>query len=207
MRYCSIDTESCGLRPEHDILEFGAILDDLENPLPLDELPRFHCYFTKDDYCGSAFALSMHPVIFRRIADREEGYDYLSAMKFGNLFKRFLVKHGYEEEQQKVVINVAGKCFAASDMPALKSKTDIAKHVIMRKNVLDPGILYIEKGDERLPSLSECKSRAGMPDVVAHNALDDAMDVVSLIRKKLIREEFLIGTTVGDLSRSNRETI
>ena len=186
MKLVSIDVESCGLAGEHDILEFGAVLDDLNNPLALEDLPIFHCYFLQESYHGSPFALSMHPTIFRRIADREPGYTYVNPMKFGHMFKKFLIQNGYEEEQQLIRINAAGKCFGTSDLPALWAKTDIAKHVRIRKKVLDPGILYLERGDESLPGLSECKKRAGLDETVAHNAVDDAMDVVRLLRKKLL---------------------
>jgi hypothetical protein len=36
--------------------------------------------------------------------------------------------------------------------------------------------------DESIPSLDQCKQRAGIDGVVTHNALEDAMDVVMLIR-------------------------
>ena len=51
MIYVSIDIETTGVDPKiHDIVEFGAVIDDLANPQPLDKLPRFHALFKKDNY-------------------------------------------------------------------------------------------------------------------------------------------------------------
>jgi hypothetical protein len=46
-------------------------------------------------------------------------------------------------------------------------------------------VLFVDwKNDESLPGLSDCKKRAGLSEVVTHNALEDAWDVVELFRKK-----------------------
>ena len=186
MRYVSIDIETTGLDPDTcDIIEFGAIVDDLTDIVPVETLPKFHCYFLKPTYSGEPFALSMHPHIFKRIANREDGWNYMSATKFGNAFKKFLVANGHEEKHDKVTITVAGKNFGAFDLQFLNKHTDLSKHVQIRHKILDPAILYIQKGDDVLPGLAECKIRAGLGGNVSHNALDDARDVVKLIRKKL----------------------
>ena len=176
-----------GLNEEKcELLEFGCILDDFNNPLPLEQLPRFHCYFAQEFYTGEPQALSMHPVIFKRIADREPGYTYVSPTRFGNMFKLFLLKNGYKEERQLVYINVAGKN-VDGDVRFLQMKTDIDKHVRVRGRLIDPAILYADvKNDEALPGLSECKKRLGIEEKVSHNALDDAIDVIKLLRGKLL---------------------
>lgn len=191
MRYCSIDIETTGLSvSECDILEFGAVLDDLTENKNIDSLPVFHCYFVKERYIGEPQALAMHSKIFEKIAARGEEenrkkYHYLSAEKFGNTFKQFLVVNGYETESDRVVINVAGKNFGIFDFQFLKYKTDFEKHIKVRHTILDPAILYLKSSDERMPGLSECKKRAGLFDTVYHDAVNDAKDVVSLMRQKL----------------------
>lgn len=186
MKYVSIDIETTGLDLINcDIIEFGAVLDDLSNPLPLEQLPVFHTYFSKDKFLGEPYALSMHKEIFLRIAERKEGYTYISAEKLGNQFKQFLLKNGYNLEKDRITINVAGKNFSSFDLQFLKNKTDFCKHVHPSARVLDPAILYYERGDERLPGLSTCLKRAGFEGNVSHCAIDDALDVVKLIRAKL----------------------
>ena len=189
MIYCSIDIETCGVGLNCDILEFGAVLDEIGNveEKPLNTLPSFHCYFIKDIYQGEPFALSMHAEIFRRIAARGEAeyrkkYSYCSAERFGNNFKQFLINNGYIPDHDKVTINAAGKNFAAFDLQFLKAKTDIEKHVNIRSRILDPGILFVKSTDESIPGLSECKKRIGIDGNVAHNAIDDALDVIRLLR-------------------------
>ena len=98
MNYCSIDIETCGIDEDKcDIIEFGAVLDDLREMAPVSSLPTFHCYFINEFYTGEPQALAMHPVIFQRIADRTDGYTYVHAHKFGNMFKKFLVDNGYPQ--------------------------------------------------------------------------------------------------------------
>jgi oligoribonuclease len=184
MIYCAIDIETCGLSVENcDILEFGAVLDDLNNPKPIKMLSKFHCYFNLNNYHGEPYALSMHSKIFKRIAEKEKGFTYCSPSKFGFMFKKFLLDNGYKCEHDIVTINAAGKNLAGFDIPFLNAKTDIQKHVNIRKRVLDPSILFINRNDIALPSLSECKKRAGLSENVAHDAISDAIDVIELLRK------------------------
>jgi hypothetical protein len=207
MRICSIDIESTGLSEECDILEFGAVLDDSSKPhISVKDLPTFHCYFTADTYNGEPYALSMHPVIFRRIAEREPGFTYVNPFKFGNMFKNFLIDNGYTKSRDLVYINVAGKNPGSMDMPFLTKKTDVAKHVRMRHKVLDPGIMWMKHSDESIPGLGECKKRAGLPEEVAHNAIDDAIDVVKLLRKGWEWERECEKHVVGRFEEINMET-
>ena len=186
MKICSVDLEMCGLDEETcDILEFGAVLDDLRDPAPIECLPTFQCYFVLPHYRGTPYALSMHSEAFKRIESREAGYNYVTPSHFGILFKRFLLEYGYETKRDKITINVAGKNFAMADYPFLKNQTDFCKHIKVRNRVIDPAHYYLSKIDETLPNMEECKGRAGLGSHVAHNAVDDALDVVKLLRFKL----------------------
>jgi DNA polymerase III epsilon subunit-like protein len=186
LKYISIDLEMTGLNEDTcDILEFGAVADDLREMVPLKNLPVFHCYFVKDNYVGEATALSMHPTIFERIGLRSEGFTYVNAMKFGHMFKQFLSDCGYDTKRDKITITVAGENFGACDLQFLKRKTDLGKHVKIRHRIIDPAVLYLEPEDDRLPSLDDCLERAGIFDGVNHDAVSDAMDVVKVVRDKL----------------------
>jgi len=186
MRYCSIDIETCGLDWKNcDIIEFGAVLDDLNNQRPIKMLPQFHCYFCQQSYQGEPYALSMHSTIFRRIAEREKGYTYCDPTKLGMLFKRFLMNNGYESEHDVVTITAAGKNFGSFDLQFLNEKTDLSKHVNIRHRIIDPSILFVSREDISLPNMAECKKRAGMSEYIAHDAIADALDVVGLVRHGL----------------------
>jgi len=192
MKYVSIDLETTGLDPENNnIIEFGAVLDDLRDQKPLEELPRFHAYICMDEYKGQPYALSMHPTIFRRIATREEGYNYLYPNTLGKAFLDFLIKHGYEQEVRKektiprTVINVAGKNFGPFDLQFLNKQTNFSSSVKIRSRILDPGILCLESSDHVIPGLAQCLKRIGIEKEVAHTTIEDSLDVIEVIRAKL----------------------
>lgn len=187
MKYLSIDIETTEIDYKYcDLLEFGAVLEDTTKIIDLNLLPKFHCYFLPPNglsYTGQPIALSMHPFIFKRIAERDPNYTYLHVNSFGNKFKQFLVNNEFQIEQDRVIINVAGKN-VSFDIRFLEEKTDINKHVKIRHRVIDPSMFYMNGFDEVVPGTSECKKRAGLDENVAHNAIDDALDVIALLRIK-----------------------
>jgi len=192
MKYISIDLETTGLDPvNNNIIEFGAVLDNLKEMKPLSELPRFHAYICMDEYKGQPYALSMHPTIFRRIAKKEEGYNYLYPNTLGKAFLNFLLEHGYELEVRKgkkiprTVVNVAGKNFGTFDLPFLNHQTNFSSSVKIRSRILDPGILCLESEDEVIPGLMECLKRVGVEKEIAHTTIEDSLDVIEVIRAKL----------------------
>ena len=84
----------------------------------------------------------------------------------------------------KTYLNCAGKNFAGFDKKFLEKLPRWKQVFSIRSRVLDPGILYVNWiNDESVPSLDECKKRAGIDGVVTHNAVEDAMDVVMLLRQ------------------------
>ena len=83
-----------------------------------------------------------------------------------------------------ITINVAGKNFATFDMLFLKQLPWWQKLIKIRQRVLDPAILMVDwKEDTSLPNLKQCKERAGIEGIVTHNALEDAWDVIEVMRK------------------------
>jgi DNA polymerase III epsilon subunit-like protein len=83
----------------------------------------------------------------------------------------------------KVYLNCAGKNFAGFDKKFLEKLPRWKQVFSIRSRVLDPGILFVDwANDESIPSLDQCKQRAGIDGAVTHNALEDAMDVVQLLR-------------------------
>jgi oligoribonuclease len=87
-------------------------------------------------------------------------------------------------------INVAGKNFSTFDKLFLERLPRWKQLIRIRQRILDPAILFVDwKEDESLPGLSSCKKRAGLNEYVSHNALEDAWDVVELLRKKYSENE------------------
>jgi len=80
-------------------------------------------------------------------------------------------------------ITVAGKNFATFDLKFLERLPRWKQLIKVRQRVLDPTILYIDwKEDDSPPSMSTCKKRAGLPPEITHNAVEDALDVIMLLR-------------------------
>lgn len=194
MKYLSIDIETLGLdHVNNDIIEFGAVYDDLNNPKPLEELPRFHRYIyrTNDIYRGSAYAMSMHGTILKRIADRHKNTDYKFALRrtLGIHLRSWFSEIGWKADDKGVFkLNVAGKNFGNFDMRFLSlPEYEWDGHQISWPHrFIDPTMLYFQLGDMELPSSKVCMERAGITGEVAHTSVDDALMVVQLMRKKLL---------------------
>ena len=83
-----------------------------------------------------------------------------------------------------IVINVAGKNFGTFDKLFLEKLTWFKKLIYVRQRIIDPAILHCDwNNDEFLPSLEVCKERSGFEKKVSHNALEDAWDVITVLRK------------------------
>ena len=134
------------------------------------------------------------------------GYQYREQDEVVAAFYRFLFANGYGYElgpgdvvntidgieypaiggkTKPITINVAGKNFGTFDKLFLQQLPWWQKLIRVRQRILDPGILFVDwKNDESIPSLFTCKERAGVEGIVTHNALEDAWDVIELLRKK-----------------------
>jgi len=84
-----------------------------------------------------------------------------------------------------VHLTVAGKNFSTFDKLFLERLPRWKQCIRIRQRILDPAILYTDwKNDESLPGLFECKRRAKIDGIVSHNAIEDAWDVIQLLRKE-----------------------
>ena len=83
-----------------------------------------------------------------------------------------------------ITLNVAGKNFGTFDKLFLQELPWWQKLIRTRQRVLDPAILMVDwKNDKSLPNLTQCKERAGISGIVTHDALEDAWDVIEVLRK------------------------
>ncbi len=83
-----------------------------------------------------------------------------------------------------ITLNVAGKNFGTFDKLFLQQLPWWQKLIRTRQRVLDPAILMVDwTNDKSLPNLTTCKERAGVSGIVTHNALEDAWDVIEVLRK------------------------
>lgn len=222
MKYISIDIETTGLDPEfNQILSIGAVIEDTLNPLPFEELPKFHAVIKRESVYGSIFALNLNRDLIQAMKDYSEArtqelkdeieesfgakfyeedevvealYQFCYRNNLVEFDPDFLNKHVklvdgimypiLGSNMKKTYLNCAGKNFAGFDKKFLEKLPRWKQVFSIRSRVLDPGILFVDwKNDESIPSLDQCKQRAGIDGVVTHNAVEDAMDVVMLLRK------------------------
>jgi DNA polymerase III epsilon subunit-like protein len=179
--YVSIDIETTGLDEETcQVLSVGAVIDDWEGPV--DELPTFHCYVDHEVFTGSAFALSMHPKIFRSIAlDDKKGPTVMHPDDVASEFDNWLSYHRIATHGKKLV--VAGKNFGSFDHQFLKRLPNWKNMIRMKHRFIDPGNLYFDPTiDDGPPDTETCMARANILGEVAHTALEDAVMVVRLVR-------------------------
>jgi len=213
MKYLSIDIETTGLDPhDHQILEFAAVLENtLGTPIEVDELPYFHCFVLPPyhgtntlsglprtanfrmgtDYSGTPFALSLNVGILKIISRYMEfpnefpNERFLHPNDVGADFSQWLIDQnviGPVLTKNKSIV-CAGKNFAGFDARFINNW--LPNFPKMAHRTIDPAMLYMDfRLDEIPPSLDTCLERAGIQSLVTHRALDDARDVIKVLRKK-----------------------
>jgi len=194
MKYLALDIETTGLDPQKDqILQIGMVVDDTENPKPVEELPKLNLFIKHERYEGSSFALAMNTWILDILNSTSEPPEGSSIVNSEVLSAGvYLDEDGYLAHTNNPVlkflfdnfkdltekITVAGKNAAGFDVPFLPDAiTNAFDH-----RVIDVGSMYLRKEDKKVPGLKTCLSRASLLNEVSHDALDDALDVVKLVR-------------------------
>lgn len=191
--YVSIDLETTGIDPDYcQILEFGAVYDAWSKPVR--DLPRFHRYIAWDRVYGEPYAMQMNAAILKKIACREAHDQHF--VKIEDLFGQFqswlyaeMLRDGFTNVEK---ITPSGKNFASFDLPFLR-KQGFDK--LFKHRTLDPAPLYLRADDKQMPDTKKCLERAGLPPVVAHTALEDALAVVELVRIGFARFFKILGTS------------
>jgi DNA polymerase III epsilon subunit-like protein len=80
-------------------------------------------------------------------------------------------------------LNVAGKNFHSGDQAYIERLPRWKQVFRIRHRHIDPSVLFADwKNDESMPNLGTCKERANVDGIVTHDALEDAWDVVQLLR-------------------------
>lgn len=80
-------------------------------------------------------------------------------------------------------LTIAGKNFGTFDKLFIERLPRWQQVFKVRQRIIDPTILFTDwQNDESLPNLTTCKERAKTGGEVTHNAIDDAWDVIQLMR-------------------------
>lgn len=196
MKYVSVDIETTGLN--HDvcqIIEFAAIADDLKTQQPIESLPTFQTYILHDHYIGEPAALAMHCDIFKKITNwKKLGINVCAVSDLLPKFHTFLTTlcgyntatNAFQWMDGAIKINIAGKNFGNFDSKFLEKLPNYGLFVKFNHRILDPAMLYFdpEEDTETLPSTEVCMKRARIDVEVKHTALEDAINIIKLLRRK-----------------------
>lgn len=190
MLYSSRDIESTGTdRHKNQILSIWIIIEDTNKKLSFEQIPKFHWIITRKEIYWNLVAIEMNIELIKDInAYLNHWIPYLWFWKFHKDeedlvagVRKFLMDNKLSWEK----LNIAGKNFWTFDKLFLEKLP--WRDIQFSNRIIDPAALYVNwDKDECLPNLSECKARAWLPNTISHNALEDARDVVQVLRKKYL---------------------
>lgn len=201
MKYISIDLETTGLlHEEHQIIEFGAIIEDSNDPKSYEESKKYRRIVLARDgkYVFSSYAAMINAELIKTIARIEKtgNMDFPSSDK--NLtntalyldelipdFRQWLYVNGFKENERGVLeVVAAGKNFASFDKQFIQAIPEFESYGIrFHHRSIDPTTAYIDwKNDMVPPSTDQTKLRAGLKNETKHEALADAWDIIQMIR-------------------------
>ena len=208
MRYLSCDLETTGTNlPKDQILEIGLVAVDT-NTHP-STWNTFHAIIDHPRTEGTSYAIALNGRIFdflkRYHTEPDDVQERWLVLKPEELLQNvllFVEANGYKMEKDHYTLTLAGKNVAGFDIPFMKYHFNrhngtnfveandvpgnISAPIRFRRRVIDPTILFTDfVMDSVLPDLGECKKRAGLSNIVTHNALEDALDIVYLVCSKM----------------------
>jgi len=205
--YVCIDVETTGIDESYcQVIEFGAVIEDWVTPI--EKLKSFRCYVYHDQIVGEPYALAMNATILKKLAKVQRAFEdvlpgdapkvigddlelYVRPRWLVVEFKRWLKMYGIDVKQP---ILAAGKNFAGFDKPFLKRVENFDLKFFHR--AIDPGMSYWNPDIDKVPpSTEECKKRAGIDGEVKHTTVEDAIEVIKLIRARHPRS-----VSVGDVN-------
>lgn len=193
MKILSIDIETTGINPEtSQILSIGLVIEDTKNPLSFEKIPKLHMVIPHSRIFGDIYAINLNQDLISLISkyhlcktdsERNELADinnvlFVSEDNVASVIGSFLFENNIQDK-----ITVAGKNYSGFDHQFLKRLKDWDKLNFSRR-VIDPAILFVDwHNDDELPDLATCKLRADIEGAVTHNAVEDAFDVISILRR------------------------
>jgi len=182
MKYLSLDIETTSLIPDpKNILMISMIVEDSKKPIPVEELPHFTAFIKHNEIHGQPYALAMNGWILDIIAGRNKNPPYQvlpgqgedTMVHWTTYALKFLESHFGTTK-----ITVAGKNVAGFDIPFLPQKIrDRFRH-----RCIDAGSVLINWHGDAPLDLAQCKAMVGINTPVAHDAREDAMDVIRVLR-------------------------
>lgn len=168
MKYVSLDLETTGLDPRTcQVIEIGMVHEDTEHPAPLEDLPRHRGLVHNQTLTGEMFALRMNMRLLEEA--EEEGHSPEAAWEEVRIW---LLGQGYDPNNKA---NLVGKNVGIFDYQLLPPFIQ----EFFRHRCIDPGSVFLDWEQEKVPSLQQLLGDTP----VAHTAVEDAMDVIRILRR------------------------
>lgn len=169
--YLSLDVETTGVDVHKvHVLQLSAVYD---NGQPLEALPTFDAVIAWPEISyGEPYAMNLNKHLLERASLND------NVVRLGDAKANFTT--WLEQVQPQGKITVAGKNAAGFDLPILTNSVNGFFFRRFLRRVLDPGSMFTEYFDH-IPTLDEINKLVG-GDVVTHDALKDAFDVVRAVR-------------------------
>jgi DNA polymerase III epsilon subunit-like protein len=186
MKLISIDIETTGLNPVTDsVLEIGAVIFDPAPPLNPDERFRpqtFECIIKHERISGNPFALQLNANLIAEIAGTKETHVPIVSVTQAITDLRDFIDANIEAGEK---LTAVGKNFDAFDKQFLNRMPgyEIATKNRIARRVLDVGSLCFRPGDGQVVNLTACLKMLGVDATVQHRALDDALDVMTVVTR------------------------
>lgn len=190
MRYVALDLETTTLEPHPDhVLQIAAVLEDTARAgaVPVEELAAFTAYLHADEVVGQTYALAMNAQILRRISGHEPSpYQVLPRAEAWQAFGTWLDTWASLTEDTSGpprLWTAAGKNVAGFDLQFLPDRV----RARFDHRAIDVGSVFADWHEDRLPGLDRLVRAAGIRESgVTHDALEDARDVVRLLRGRYV---------------------
>ena len=182
MQYVAIDIETTGLHKNCSVLELAMVLEDTSKSTPVEDLPYFHMLFQPGRFVGEATAIELHRDSGLLEEAQKKG---LWSHEVWSAAESWLRGHGSEKW------NAAGKNVAGFDLQFFPESL----REMFRHRVIDPGSVFLDWSKDKAPSLGDIKEELGMDSTIKHRALEDARDVVRVLRKSWARVPGAISAT------------
>lgn len=192
MKYLGMDIETTGIGMKCQVIEVGAVIDDLFAPgIKLLDLPQFHCYVDWPLLQGEPYAFHMHGQnnLLKRLSEKSSKYTFYYPKQVWPAFCNWLFQASPRPFNKYDQINVAGKNFGYFDanrleqLPNWPGPYNGGKSIWAHKFIDLGNLLWNPWEDiETLPNMKKVKQRCGLGSSISHTAIDDALDVIRAMR-------------------------
>lgn len=188
MRLLSIDIETTGLDPKVcSTLEFGAVLfdpqPDLNEPAVSRRWKTFERLINHSYIHGEPYALQLNQEILAELAGVKATHrQRIAAAELGPQVAEWLRLEGVNSENKATIVGKNYDAFDGRFLERVPGWTQFISPLVERRT-LDVGSLCFRPDDGKVVGLEACLEMLGVKAEVNHRALDDALQVATVVSR------------------------